>query len=261
MNNILRTLIGTLVICSSALVSFDALAQKKNSQSNQATQSQSYQLGPNGLPVTSSVNKFAGAYGQVGLGYQSVSQNIATLNYQAGNGPTYGAGTNSSNSNGFGGTVGFGYNFQASPQALVGLGIELAPIATKAANYGGSTATNPNIPSSTYKMNNQYNIYVAPGVVIDEYTALYGKIGYTGMQLTSGPNSSSVNFRGYSLGGGYRSYLNGNWYAFLEGNYYKYGQSTDSGSVIMTNSTNSYSYSNTSSVSSYNVLYGLGYKF
>jgi len=261
MKNTLRALIGTIAFCSLAINPINALAQKKSSQSNQAPQSQTYQLGPNGLPVTGSSNKFAGAYGQVGIGYQSVSQNIATLNYRVGNGSTYGAGTNSSNSNGFGGTVGFGYNFQASPQALVGIGIELAPIATKAANYGGSTATNPNIPSSTYKMNNQYNIYVAPGVVIDEFTALYGKIGYTGMQLTSGPNSNSVNFRGYSLGGGYRSYLSGNWYAFLEGNYYKYGQSTDSGTAIITNSSNSYTYSNTSSVSSYNVLYGLGYKF
>jgi hypothetical protein len=256
-----QSIIAILAPSFLALASVDSLAQKNNSQANQAPQSQTYQLGPNGLPIPASSNKFAGAYGQVGIGYQSVSQNISTLNYRVGNGATYGAGTNSNSSNGFGGTVSFGYNFQASPTAVLGLGIELSPIATKAANFGGSTATTPNIPSSTYKMNNQYNIYFSPGVVIDEYTALYGKVGYTGMQLTSGPNSNSVNFRGYSLGGGYRSYLSGNWYAFLEGNYYKYGQSTDSGTAIMTNSSTSYTYSNTSSVSSYNVLYGLGYKF
>ena len=261
MNKTSRALIRNLLLGLSTLVCINAFAQNNNSQTSQAPQSKNAQRGSNGSTAKGISNKFAGAYGQVGLGYQSVSQNISTLNYRVGNGATYGAGTNSNSSNGIGGTVGFGYNFQASPEALIGVGIELAPIATKAANYGGSTATTPNIPGSTYKMNNQYNIYVSPGIVIDEYTTIYGKVGYTGMQLTSGPNSSSVNFRGYSLGGGYRSYLSGNWYAFLEGNYYKYGQSTDNGTAIITNSSTSYTYSNTSSVNSYNVIYGLGYKF
>lgn len=213
------------------------------------------------MQVNAQSKSFEGAYGQVGIGYESVTPSLTNYSLTTA-GTSYPFGTSASNANSFTGTATIGYTFKVNQQFLLGLGAEYSPFAGQSANY---TLTNPNlIPStysSSYKKNNSYNIFISPGTPIGADGLLYAKVGYTGAQIKDNADGSTANYTGYSLGLGYKQYLTGNIYGFAEGNYFSYGNKSDSSSGTFTGSGASYVNTGTTSANAYNLMVGVGYKF
>lgn len=207
---------------------------------------------------------FEGAYGQVGIGYESVTPSLSFGNLNVtGSGSAVGSypySSSISNSNSFTGAVGLGYNFTVTKDFLLGIGAEYNPIVGQSANYSGSNATLGNV-NGTWKKENSYNIFISPATPIGKDGLLYGKVGFTGASVKSTVDgtSSTTNLTGYSLGAGYKQFISGGLYGFGEVNYASYGNntSTESSSV----STYRLSQSSTVSANVFNVMLGVGYKF
>lgn len=175
---------------------------------------------------------FEGAYGQIGIGYQSskAGSNESAISF--------------SSTNGFASTVGAGYNFSVSKEFLLGIGAEYSFVPTSEANltYPGEVGT----VTEKYKNQNTYNIFLSPGYAISKDSLAYAKVGYTG--TTYKFPESSYNLSGYSLGLGYKQVINGGLYGFAEGNYFSYGNKTTEGGIKLNGN-------------SMNLLVGVGYKF
>ena len=177
---------------------------------------------------------FQGAYGQIGIGYQSSKgKTDVPITFDS--------------TNGFASTVAAGYNFSVSKEFLLGIGAEYSFVPTSNANLS-YTDSDTGLPGKEqYKNQNTYNIFLSPGYVLSKDSLAYAKVGYTGTtyKFSSG---GSDNLSGYSLGLGYKQIINGGLYGFAEGNYLSYGnKTTDSGIKLSGNSMN--------------LLVGLGYKF
>lgn len=174
---------------------------------------------------------FEGAFGQIGIGYQSAKPTISGVNFNS--------------TNGFATTVGAGYNFAIDKSFLLGIGAEYSPVASSSANYTAET-------TGKYKNQNTYNIFLTPGVAISKDSLAYAKVGYTGTTIRFEDNGgSNKNLTGYSLGLGYKQVIDGGLYGFAEGNYFSYSNKTfndSDGSFQM-------------KANSYNLLVGVGYKF
>ncbi len=185
---------------------------------------------------------FEGFYAQAGIGYESV-----TPSFTGGSVDGFGYTGTGNNANSFAGTIGAGYNFAVTPSFLLGIGAEYSPIAGSKANY---TLTVPGIVSGTdqYNKKDSYNIFISPSIVIDKDKLAYAKVGYTGANVTSDGENTSLN--GYSLGLGYKQIISGGLYGFGEVNYASYANANVGGGA-----TGSFSFNST------NVLVGLGYKF
>ena len=185
---------------------------------------------------------FEGFYAQAGIGYESV-----TPSFTGGSVDGFGYTGTGNNANSFAGTIGAGYNFAVTPSFLLGIGAEYSPIAGSKANY---TLTVPGIESATdqYNKKDSYNIFISPSIVIDKDKLAYAKGGYTGANVTSDGDNTSLN--GYSLGLGYKQIISGGLYGFGEVNYASYAKTNVGGGA-----TGSFSANST------NVLVGLGYKF
>jgi hypothetical protein len=206
---------------------------------------------------------FDGAYGQVGIGYQSISPSSSNVVEIAG-GNTFNGNTPSVNSSNFTGTVTIGYTAPISGQFLLGIGAEYSPIAgsttNTTTNYSGGSGT------GTYQVQNSYNIFLAPAIAIDKDKLAYAKVGYTGASIktqstTAGDTagSTTTNLNGFSLGLGYKQINSGGLYGFIEGNYFNYVNTSvnSSGNIGGTAYTLNYNVS----ANAYNVLAGIGYKF
>lgn len=191
---------------------------------------------------------FEGAYGQIGIGYESASPSFSGGVVPTAAGPRPYS-VSASNANSFAGTVTLGYNFAVTNTFLLGIGAEYSPIAGQKANY---TLTVPGVGSATdqYNKQNSYNIFLSPGFAIDKDKLAYAKVGYTGTSIKAASDGSTTNYTGYSLGLGYKQIINGGLYGFLEGNYASYGNQNVSGGLT-----------GTSNVNATNILVGLGYKF
>jgi outer membrane immunogenic protein len=208
-----------------------------------------------------SAQSFEGFYGQAGVGFQSVVPSLSGVTITAPSGTQYGYNSSIDSTNSFTGTAALGYSFLATPSFLVGIGAEYSPFAGQSGNikYTSSTLT-PSTINSTYKLNNTYNFYISPGIVIDKESVAYAKIGYAGASVNAGGSDS--NSTGYSLGLGYKRFVSGNLYAFGEGNYMSFGNKTANGSGPWGgNGGGTYTSSVTSSANIYNFLVGIGYKF
>ena len=240
-------LLSTMLIGLSTL-SFTVIAQN-NKNPNNIYSSQA-----------NNAKGFGGFYTQIGLGYQSFSPNYSNSNYTVG-GKTYGSSTQVSSAQSMTGTVTAGYDFTINPSFLLGVGADLSPVPGKSTSLGGATVGGVNIPASSYKVNNTYNLFVSPMFPVDKMTAIYGKVGYSKANISSGPNLDSLGYSGYSVGLGYKTIVSGSLFAYIEGNYFNYGKVNDSGTAIVPGTSTSYSYSNSSTATSYNVLYGVGMRF
>jgi opacity protein-like surface antigen len=179
---------------------------------------------------------FEGAYGQLGIGYQSSKPAIDGINF--------------SSSSGFGGTVGAGYNFSIDKTFLLGIGVEYSPIASPSANFSFTNDDNEN-ETGKFKNQNTYNIFVSPGIAINKDALAYAKIGYTGTSIKVENGGPTWNLSGYSLGLGYKQIISGGLSGFAEGNYLSYGNKT------VTDDQGSYKVN----ANSMNLLVGVGYKF
>ena len=198
----------------------------------------------------SAQSSFEGAYGQVGIGYESLSPSFSGGTITPGTnspaGTSYSA--SSSNINSFAGNLGIGYNFAVTNTFLLGVGVDYSPIKsskqTVTVNVSGYEPG-----SSKYGNQNTYNIFLTPGFVIDKDKLAYAKVGYSGSQLKA-DGESSTNFSGYLLGLGYKQIISGGLYGFGEVNYTSYGEknfAADATGTVKFNTTN--------------ILVGLGYKF
>jgi outer membrane immunogenic protein len=186
---------------------------------------------------------FEGAYGQVGIGYESV-----TPSFTGGSIGAFSYSATGDNANSFAGTVGIGYNFAVNPTFLLGIGAEYSPIAGSKSNFTLSGAGVGNA-TGQYNKKDSYNVFIAPGIVIDKAKLAYAKVGYTGANVTSeGGDNTSLN--GYSLGLGYKQIISGGLYGFGEVNYASYGNASVGGGA-----------SGSFSANVTNVIVGIGYKF
>lgn len=211
--------------------------------------------------VANAQSAFDGAYGQIGIGYQSISPS-STNGSQTRSGTTYPRSDSFSNSSDFTGTVTIGYMGTVSNNFLLGIGAEYSPIAGSNTNI---TSTGGGLPSGTpqYKFQNGYNIFLSPGLAVDKDKLVYAKVGYTGASTQTtfaGSNNPTTNFTGYSLGLGYKQIIQGGLYGFVEGNYFSYGNQTfnSSGTTV---SGLAYTTTTTVNANAYNLLAGIGYKF
>lgn len=138
------------------------------------------------LETSAMSQSFEGAYGQIGIGYESVtptlsvdSLNVTGTGVIPGSYPFY---STISNSNSFTGAVGVGYNYVVTKDFLLGIGVEYNPIEGQSANYFGYTALLGPL-NGTWKKQNSYNIFISPATPIGNGGLLYGKVGFTGQAL------------------------------------------------------------------------------
>jgi len=208
-------------------------------------------------------SKFSGPYAQFGIGYQTASPSFSNTSLSA-VGQTLTPTVSVSNASGFTGTVAAGYNFFSGTPLLLGLGIEYTPFptsnATASASYSGSIGTYQD--SASVRVNNSLNIFIAPGLALDQKKLLYGKVGYTG----SSANGVNTDFYmgGTSLGFGYKQIISEGFYGFAEYNYVNYGSLNRSLSGNLKTSANvsvPATLNSTVTATSTNLLFGLGYQF
>jgi hypothetical protein len=177
---------------------------------------------------------FEGAYGQLGIGYQSSKPKTDSSE------ESY------SSTTGFASVIAAGYNFQVTKDFLLGIGAEYSFLPTSQANLtdtdDGMTLT------EKYKNQNTYNIFLSPGIVISKDSLAYAKVGYTGTSYKNESEGITDNLQGYSLGLGYKQIIRGGLYGFAEGNYFSYNNKTTA-------------CGNKLSGNSMNLLVGVGYKF
>ena len=205
-------------------------------------------------------SKFDGAYGQVGVGYESIAPSYSNSNFTVVGVGTAPINTSISNANGFTGVVTVGYMGAITKDILLGIGAEYSPIAGQKANYSGSVL-GTSLGNGSYNKENAYNIFLSPATPIGADGLLYGKVGYTGATIkdTFGSSSTNTNYTGYSLGLGYKQIIQGGLYGFGEFNYMSYGNQTASSRGTVSGYTVTSSI--TSNANAYNLLVGLGYKF
>ena len=205
-------------------------------------------------------SKFEGFYGQVAVGYESISPTLTNTPIAvSGSSSTIPLATSISSTSGATGNVALGYTASINKDFTLAIGAEYYPINSQSGNYTSTLAGKTS--SGTYQKQNVYNIYLAPGMNVGTDGLAYFKVGYTGASIksTQGSASSTENLSGYSLGLGYKQFFTGNWYGFGEANYFSYGNSVDNQRAPA--STRTLSWSTTLNANVYNLLIGLGYKF
>jgi hypothetical protein len=209
-------------------------------------------------------SKFEGAYGQLGIGYSTINPSVSNSNLAAPTGTNYPLSASVSSANSFNGALGAGYTWSVAPQFTLGLGVDYQPFAGQSANV---TLSNGNLSASSlsasYKQNNAYDIYVAPGFAVNPDSLIYGKFGYAGTQLKttlSTGNSSTTNYNGFLVGLGYKQIISGGLYGFVEGNYTSFGGQTMSASGPWGGG-GTYNINTNTSANAFTAYAGLGYKF
>lgn len=229
---------------------------------------------------------FEGFYGQIATGYES--NNASSLNGTAVD--TFNGGTSSSNlsasSQRFGGAplvIGLGYNFSIAPQWLIGIGADYSALSQTSSNYsygisGSGSEPGAQVNGANLKTSNRFNIFITPGYAIDKDKLIYLKAGYSSIQQqlqtpttfsANGIPAEALNTKfagnqnqtvgGYVLGLGYKQIITDGLYGFAEGNYMSYGKATFSQTGTGEGYTTALS--TTSSLNSYQLLVGVGYKF
>jgi hypothetical protein len=204
-------------------------------------------------------SKFEGAYGQIGVGYESASPSFSSSGITIAGVGTVPISSTVSNSSSFTGVATIGYMGAITKDFLLGIGAEYAPFNGQSANYS-YTAAGTTV-NGTWKKQNSYNIFLSPATPVGADGLLYGKVGYTGtsIQSTEVGTTSTDNLTGYSLGVGYKQIIKGGLYGFGEVNYASYSNKSSSYSGVI--SGRAYSYTNTVSANATNVVVGVGYKF
>jgi hypothetical protein len=215
------------------------------------------------LAQSSQNSQFAGPYAQFGVGYQTASPSFSNTSLSAA-GQSLSPTISVSNANSYTGTFAAGYNFFSGTPLLLGLGIEYTPFptsnATATASYSGSIGTYQN--SASVHINNSLNIFLAPGIALDQNKLLYGKVGYTG----SSANGVNTDFYmgGTSLGFGYKQIISTGLYGFAEYNYVNYGSlnRTLNGTLkTPSNISVPATLNSTITATTTTLLFGLGYQF
>jgi hypothetical protein len=196
-------------------------------------------------------NAWEGFYGQVGVGYGTVTPTIkdGTATIPAGfggvipvslNATTSGQNVNTLNT--AVANIAAGYNFAINDKFVVGLGVSYDPGASSGATGQLVTRapTNPALgplsgaavgptQNATYQMKNVYSITVNPGYTIDNDKLAYLMLGYTGATVGLSSQNipyNTVNLTGYTVGLGYKQMITQSLYMLGEVKYASYGQKT-----------------------------------
>ena len=220
---------------------------------------------------------FQGFYGQIATGYENNSVSNTGVSYKdaaATNPVPY---NNAPNQN-FGSApliVGLGYNFSVAPKFILGIGADYSLISQTSATYNSTNRFGMNYEGQSIKLSNRLNIFVTPGYEIDKDKLIYLKAGYSSVKATYNPptsldgtaetlawSSPSSTVGGYIVGLGYKQIITGGFYGFAEGNYMSYNKPTlVSGAADTGGGANSYTITANPSISTYQLLVGVGYKF
>jgi hypothetical protein len=208
-------------------------------------------------------SNLAGPYGQIGIGYQNTSPSFSNTSLVA-LGQSLNPNISVSNSSGVTGAISAGYNFSLSPALLVGIGLDFSPFstqsATASASYSGPLGSYQN--SASVYIKNTLNLFVSPGIALDQNKLLYAKVGYTGASA-NGVNTDFY-MGGTSFGFGYKQIINSGVYGFAEYNYVNYGslsRSLSGNLITPTKVSVPATLTSTVSATSTNLLIGLGYRF
>lgn len=147
---------------------------------------------------------------------------------------------------------------------LLGVGAEYSPFAGSGATTTVNGAVGPRAITNDYRYQKKdsYNIFLSPAMTVGTDGLAYAKIGYTGAKVNN-YNTLEYNYSGYSLGLGYKQFFSGNWYGFIEANYANYGSQTQTASepARVAGVERTITASGTSSLTTYNGVVGIGYKF
>lgn len=222
--------------------------------------------------ATFAQSAFEGFYGQIATGYEnnSVGSMNATASDLNGSNPTPYSAPNQS----FGGAplvVGLGYNFSVAPKWLIGLGVDYSALSQTSSTF---TSTNPfgeTTSGASMKVSDRFNVFLTPGYAIDKDKLVYLKAGYSSVKVTANSPTSYVDLNsagpitgfsnpsstvgGYIVGLGYKQIITGGIYGFAEGNYMSYSKPS------LSTSNSGTAYTMNPSLSSYQLLVGIGYKF
>jgi outer membrane immunogenic protein len=206
---------------------------------------------------------FQGAYGQIGIGYEnnSVKSNNITSTGPASDPGAVNLGSTTFSGGSFSGSIGVGYGFSVSKDFLITLGADYSPLTANTGSKSGF-CDEDGCATDKFKVSNRYNIFIAPGYVIDKNKLAYFKAGYSAQtvkgngDVATAIGNPSKNLSGYVLGLGYKQIVSGGFYGFAEGNYMNYSSSTLSGTTA-----NGYSVSSQVPATAYQFLIGVGYKF
>lgn len=165
---------------------------------------------------------FEGAYGQIGVGYQSATPSVSNAKETIG-GTVYNSNVSSVTATGFAGTLTAGYYASVTKDFLIGIGAEYSPFASSKATTS-TWATGLMNGSATFQTQNTYNIFLSPGMMVDKDKMVYAKLGYAGTSVksqstTAGDTAPSYtqNYQGYSVGLGYRQVIQGGLLWFCRG--------------------------------------------
>jgi len=223
---------------------------------------------------------FEGAYGQLGTGYENNSySNLSGTGSNTSQAIPDAWSTGNQSSSGAPLIIGLGYNFSVSPKWLLGIGADYSAISQQTSSYssysptGGVNSVPATINGFQLQTSNRVNIFIAPGYVIDQEKLVYLKAGYsfasmketypttitksTGTTaLTAWSTSPSATVNGYVLGLGYKQMIANGFYGFAEANYMSYGKPSFSSVNGLT-----YTITNNPSLSTYQALVGVGYKY
>ena len=223
------------------------------------------------IGISSSIfaqSAFQGFYGQIATGYENNSVTNLTFTDPSGDNESH----NASNQI-FGGApliIGIGYNLSMTSKWLMGIGAEYSTLSQKSPSYTQTVVDGSAIflNGSTIKVSNRFNLFIAPGYVIDQDKLAYFKAGYSMADVTlNSPNtftnsggsgsltsvSQSSNLSGFILGAGYKQIISRSIYGFAEFNYMGYEKKTYNNGI--------YRSTVSPSLSSYQGLIGVGYTF
>lgn len=216
---------------------------------------------------------FEGFYGQVATGYEnnsytSINQSIA------GNGSSWTGNASNQSTSGMPLVLGVGYNYALDSDFLLGIGFDYSALSQSTGNFSFATVNNDNGNTFTtynqsFKVSNRMNLYFTPGYALDTDKLVYLKAGYSMQQLQFSQGAdpitgiasgftSTKNINGYILGLGYKQMIMDGFYGFAEANYMAYQKTSINGTFI---SGGNLSDTSNPSLSAYNLLVGVGYKF
>jgi opacity protein-like surface antigen len=204
-------------------------------------------------------SKFQGAFGQLGIGYESVSQTQLSASGAVNFTPVP-VNTSANNANSMTGTFALGWYQNIAKGFLMGVGAEYSPFAGSAANKTATVQAGPMIISNNYRWQKKesYNIFLSPAVTVGTDGLAYAKVGFTGAKATDFTTRTD-NLTGYSLGVGYKQLFADGWYGFIEFNYANYGKAT----MTVTDPPGGPRFDGTATngLATYNGLVGIGYRF
>jgi len=205
----------------------------------------------------SKLNPWEGAYGQIGVGYESYIPKNANGTTTLGSTP-YPNTSMANHANGPAANIGIGYNFGINERYILGIGATLYPGHSRSAS--STLVTGSQVGTGTYDVSNVFSFTLNPGYAIDKTRLIYAKVGYAGSTINANSpggypqQSNRVNGTVYGLG--YKQLITESVYAFGEGNYAVNRAKpvtvlTDSGATV----------NSTANATGYDFIFGVGYHF